>query len=339
MRPRLLEVYSDVIKIVALNDLHLSPFNPASFKPTVSFYEHTLETIQQVFRFALKQQVQAITVAGDVFHLKSPLRNPLWFINEVIDLLKSTGIPVLGIAGNHDLRFGSLDGLKGQPLETLIKAEAFYLLDGQPWVIKGTKAPGIELKISGASFHHGSAEGLLSPAIVRDDADQLMLGLGHFNFGPANGSFFGESVYGPEYFAGTPLDIIQIGHHHRDQDTPRVDGRLYLTMGSINRTGMHPDDLVRRPAAGYLEVKRDPVTGVAQYDAQILRPAVKAMTDLVDVEQREILLKEQIDLQNFTASLAQVQATEQDPLAIAEKMELTDTVREKIKYYLGSAEK
>jgi hypothetical protein len=317
----------DVVRLVGVFDPHLTPNSPASFKG--DYYELAKETLRQVFRFCEANEVDAIIWAGDIFHLKAVQRNPLWFINEVLALIQEPmrkGTANLGIAGNHDFKFGTLENLKGQPLENLIQAGAYQLLDHEETVFK---AKDFSVRVAGGSYHHGLADHVR--AKTKKGAD-FLIAIGHFWFGTETGELFGERIYSPDWLQHSEVDAFLVGHHHEDQGVRNINGKWYDSHGAISRTGSHANDLTRRPAASFIEVR---ATGI---QIKLLRPKVPDANAIIDLETRAALQTEKKEMEEFLANLRETQLTAVDPKTMLDEVETTPEVRAKAQEYLELAE-
>lgn len=324
---QVVKVDMDTLRWVTILDPHMSPVNPSSRKD--NYEEATFECFRQAVRFAVKMNAQGLILAGDIFHLKTGSRNPHGFVRRVIALFKEAkdqGLDVLGIAGNHDLTFGSLVSLENQPIGVLVESDAMHLLDEKSVVYE---ARGFSVRLAGASYKHAQA----SP--VRDLKKigcNFLVGVGHFWFGPETGEFFGEPVYGPDYLGQTEVDAYVIGHHHADQGIPVVDGKTYFSHGSMNRIGSHKGDMERRPAVGLLEVTQEGITG------KIARLKVADAAEVFNVEQVKVIQEERKELDQFISMISQQITVGSDLGEMLKDMNLSADVRARVDQYLQAAE-
>ena len=319
-----------VFKAVTICDPHLCAHSPAVYKE--DYWTIAKETMAKIFRFAVKEECDVILWAGDIFHLKTPIRNPLWFMTEVVQMLRDVreqGVKHLGIAGNHDVKYGSVsEGLRGQPLEVLYAAGVYSLLDKEEWLFDtGTK----KIRVAGGSYLHGSAEHVREKK--KQGADYLIT-LGHFWFGRQSGEFFGEQIFGPDYLHSGETDIYVIGHHHEDQGVPEVGGKLYFAHGSSTRTGAHKHDIERRPAAGFISITDE---GVSH---KVVRPKVPAVEDVMDLEKREIVMAEKKKIDDFIRIFSQSSIDASDPKKMLDTLALNldQKVKDRVLEYLDQAE-
>lgn len=319
-----IKVVGEEIRIVTVLDPHFSPSATPLRKG--DWLEETTESFRQILKFAESAGAALIVVAGDIFHLKTPSRNPLWFVNSVIRLFKESKVPIAGIAGNHDLAFGRIESLWDRPIGSLVIAGGMTLLDHDPVIIEMGQT---KVRIEGSSYEHGSAEAVRS--LRKGDANYL-IGVGHFWFGPKTGEFFGEPVYGPDFLNSSEVDCYVIGHHHQDQGILRSEGKTYFVHGSMNRTGMHEDDLKRKPAVGLMTIRETSLEG------KVVRLRTKPAEEVFDMEVREEMREEERKLEAFVESLAIQGMSWDDPNTLVEMMPISEEVRERAKQYLKTAE-
>lgn len=325
---QVVEIQSDSVKFVTVLDLHLSPVTPASRKD--DFLESTVDSFRQAIRFATRVGAQGILLAGDVFHLKTASRNPTWFQRRAIALMKEAkkqGLLVLGIAGNHDLTFGSLTSLESQPIGVLVEADVFHLLDDKSVLFK---TPEFTVRVAGCSYNHAQASPVRD--LKKGGGDEYLVALGHFWFGKETGEFFGEPVYGPAFFKDSEVDVFVIGHHHADQGIPVVGNQTFFAHGSINRIGAHAGDLERRPAVGLLEVTKDGVKG------QVARLKVPDAKDIFDVVKQKAIVEERKELEEFMNLISNQVVAGVDVESILGELKLVPEVRKRCDKYLSDAE-
>ena len=318
---------SDKVTLVAICDPHLSPRSPAAYK--TNYHELTVATLRKVFDYAHKENADAIIWAGDIFHLKAAQNNPHWFTAEVLNLIKEGskhGTPQLTIAGNHDLKFGSLEGLKGQPLDTILAAGAMTLLDEHQYLIHSR---GLKVRIAGASYHHGRADTFMK---LKKNKGEHLVSVGHFWFGSMTGELFGEKIYGPDHLMKAEADTLIIGHHHEDQGVQKIGGQLYVSPGSISRTGSHKHDTQRRPAAAVITITPQGATGKS------LRPKLPPVDEIMDLEKKAQIEEEENALEEFIQQMQAAGQKATSPESILDELNPEQEVRTRARQYLQDAE-
>lgn len=312
---------------VTVLDPHFSPVTPSSRSD--DFLAATLDAFDQAVRLAVRVKADGIIIAGDIFHLKTGSRNTHAFMKVVIDTFLNVwkqGIPILVVAGNHDLTFGSLVSLESQPIGVLVAAGAVHLLDHNSVLFE---SPKFTVRVAGASYDHAKAEGVRD---LKAEGATHLVSVGHFWFGPETGEFFGEPVYGPAYFKDSEASAFVIGHHHADQGIPEVGGKLFFSHGSMNRVGSHRGDMERKPSVGLLTVTEEGVTG------RIARLKVADADTIFIKAQVKVLQEEKEELDQFMALIAQQITTATDVPGILEELALSQEVRTRVEAYLKSAE-
>lgn len=316
-------------KAVALLDPHFAASSPPVFK--VNYLEFLLSNVNQVLNFAMKNNVDAVLWGGDLFHLKEPRNNPLSLITTVIRTLMRSqlgaDIPNLGIGGNHDYKYGNIEaGLKGSPLEVVVAAGAYHLLDDHEYLFQGSN---FSVRVAGGSYLHSRAEH------VRDkkkDGASYLVNLGHFWLGKQTGEFFGEPLYGLDFFKDCDSDVIIVGHHHEDKGVTKAHGKYFVSHGSISITGAHPHDLARRPAAAYVEI------GEAGIEVNILRAKTPPIGDLIDLTRHEEVKREKEEMTSFIESLSTTVITSSDPMAVLKETAPSPEILTRAESYIQQAE-
>lgn len=332
-----------IIRGLGMTDPHFTDKNPPAYKIE---YMDMLETaIASALRYAEKQQVDFVIWGGDLFHRKSPAQNTHSLVARVTRIMRQCGETAsvnAGILGNHDYPFGTIErGLPGQPAEMLLETKTYHLLDekappngkgellniphGDILIDAGTHS----LRISGNSYHHARAEPVRDRK--RYGATRL-LSVGHFWFGKQSGEFFGEPVFGPDMLEKSEVDTYFIGHHHEDQGFQEVNGRMYVSPGSITRTGAHKHDRERRPSAAFFEYTPE------EQKVTILRPKMPAAEDAMDLDVVDAQKAEAEELDHLTQVLAAAESKSTDPKAILDEISPAAEVKKAALEYLQRAE-
>jgi predicted phosphodiesterase len=319
----------DVFRAIEINDPHVMASSPPAFK--LPYPDHLDSMLSQVFAAAIRFQCDAILFSGDIFHLKEPRNNPLWLVTKTIRQLKEIQhegkLDVLGVAGNHDVKYGSIDpGLKGQPLEVLIEAGAYHLLDRADYLYQ---LNGHTVRIAGGSYRHGQAQHIRDKKKLGADT---LITMGHFWLGAQTGEFFGEALYGFDFFREAESDIICVGHHHEDKGVAEVDGRHYVSQGSMSITGSHGHDLNRRPAACLIEVSKD------EKKFTLLRPKMPPINELLDLEKHAEIKQERKEMDDFITNLATAEVKSADPVDILQEVAPSVEVRIRAMEFIQAAE-
>ncbi len=70
-----------------------------------------------------------LCTTGDLFHIKRPQYVSHALIQKVINILSRLGVPLMGVAGNHDLTERGVDSVDTQPIGVLCAAGVLRLID------------------------------------------------------------------------------------------------------------------------------------------------------------------------------------------------------------------
>ena len=289
-----IRVDSEVVRLLTILDPHVCPVGPESRLD--DYWDSCKKSFAQILGFSIKNKVSAVVVGGDMFHRKSPAKNPVWFLRELIRVLREfedNGIPVIGIAGNHDLVWGSITSLERQPIGILQAAGVYHLLDEDPVVLKGN---GFEVRVVGRSYGVDAVSALLQE---KKGAEDYLVGVGHFWYGPKSGDFYGEKVWGPDELEKSEIDVFVIGHHHADQGIQLVNEKYYVVHGSMSQTGVHAHDITRKPSVGLVEFIKEKVARVA-----VVRLKVSPVEQIFDLEKQKKVVEEKRILDDFLKNLA-----------------------------------
>jgi len=327
-----------------VTDPHFTDKNPPAYK--IDYLDMLEEALDSVFRYAAKQEADAIIWGGDLFHSKSPAQNTHTLVARVIRTMRKAGAAATvnaGILGNHDYPFGDMmRGLPGQPAETLLESHTYHLLDQVP--PNNAKELPLDiphgdividagdhtLRLAGNSYRHARAE----PVMARKkEGSTYLLSVGHFWFGRQTGEFFGEPVFGPDFLENSEVDAFFIGHHHEDQGIQEVNGKTYVSCGSITRTGKHKHDIERRPAAVIFQ------TTAEKLSATLIRPKFPSAADSMDLETVKQNKQETAEFDALVTALELAETTSLDPRQILAELPSTSLeARARALSYLEKAE-
>lgn len=121
------------MKLTIAADLHLRATTPIS--RTDNYAETTLRKLQQLIDHCNEKQSKLL-IAGDIFDKPDV---PIWYLNSVIQIFNALKTNCYAIAGNHDLKFHSIENIKESALWTLSKSSTVDLVTSYnyktPWTL------------------------------------------------------------------------------------------------------------------------------------------------------------------------------------------------------------
>lgn len=111
------------IRFIHIADLHLGY---AQYGSEERYWDY-FRSFQRCVDDVIEERVDFLLIAGDIFHQRSISPQTLMLATNQLERLRSAGIPVVAVMGNHEQphyreRFSWLDYLAGRGLLTLLKA-------------------------------------------------------------------------------------------------------------------------------------------------------------------------------------------------------------------------
>ncbi|MCK5392305.1 MAG: exonuclease SbcCD subunit D [Deltaproteobacteria bacterium] len=254
------------IKFIHLSDIHIGlqthgKINPATGKNTR--LEDILKSLDFVFNYALKESVDLVLIAGDIFHRENP--NPteeIEFARRVARLVEGSEIKVVMVLGNHDYpsaggRASAVEIFPALDIErvTIVRKPSVHILDtdkGQvqiaclPWAGSSGLVSKDEYKSLSSQEIQIEIEKRLI-AIIHDlsakiDNSNPSIFLGHLSVRDAKLSgterdtlTTSDPVVPLSELNNTAFNYVALGHIHRYQNLNKNDPTPIVYSGSIER--------------------------------------------------------------------------------------------------------
>lgn len=271
-----------MFKIITFTDVHLADKNPASRKD--NYLESLLNKLEQIKDICEQRKVDIAVCAGDLFHLKTPLKNSHFLVSTVISLFKKFPCPVLSIYGNHDIRQDNISTLTKQPFYTLVKSGAISFLEEEFYADRAIRVIGMDYA-SNPEYVDFNRE---------NKGEKIQICVAHVNASSKFSDLFGERVYTYQELAKTTPDIFVFGHYHPDQGIEVHNNKHFINVGSLSRGSLKKDELSRIPNVGYIEIDDSFNINCQKIPLNVLSSDV--IFDLVQKEKED---KEQEEIQSF----------------------------------------
>lgn len=166
--------------------------------------------LRAVLAHASSHEPDLVLLAGDLF---DNVRVEAAYVDEVISLLSRIAVPVVLLAGNHDLADDS-SLLRGH--EARLRAHDVVYLDGAAEVLDGA------VRVWGRAVREHRPE--FRPLAGVGDADRaaadwfIVLGHGHYVAEHELATNYRSSPIVPSEIAGSGADYVALGHWHRVAD-------------------------------------------------------------------------------------------------------------------------
>jgi len=254
------------IKFIHLSDIHIGlqthgKINPATGRNTR--LEDILKSLDFVFNYALKESVDLVLIAGDIFHRENP--NPteeIEFAKRVVKLVEGSRAKVVMVLGNHDYpsaggRASAVEIFPALDIErvTIVRKPGVHILDtdkGQvqiaclPWAGSSGLVSKDEYKSLSSQEIQIEIEKRLI-VIIRDLAAKIdnsnpSIFLGHLSVRDAKLSgterdtlTTSDPIVPLSELNNTAFNYVALGHIHRYQNLNKNDPTPIVYSGSIER--------------------------------------------------------------------------------------------------------
>lgn len=234
---------------VIVNDLHLSDKAPSSCTDT--YNDDLFDLLDEVGKLAKKLGAAAVILAGDIFHIKTPSRTSHSTVMRFIDELRSWGVPVLIVVGNHDMSHDRSDSVdETQPLGVVFASGAAHRLEGWSAVDAGI----VTDPVYGLPWLSTWDDDTVAAALVdwraRLKPASSGLVVAHAPFYPP-GQELPYEFYDTRKVAAA-MDghgSCHYGHVHEAHGVYLVDGVVFSNPGALSRGSLHEHNLTRTVSA------------------------------------------------------------------------------------------
>lgn len=218
------------MKLAIIGDIHYSD-KPPSFRRS-DYNENVLAKLRYIYDL----DVEAVIIAGDIFHLKNPKQTSFYGFNQISNIIQKK--PTYFILGNHD-KYNQQTDVTEQPIHTLSLLPNVHRLTHEPVEI----IPNVF--VSGSDYE--------DDYLPTEKIQGLHLHITHMDFcGEAN---WPGCVHADEI--NTSAFVLN-GHIHTPSKTYRtLGGGMITNIGSLSRVSC-----ADRHMPCYYEIDTDEVTAV-----------------------------------------------------------------------------
>lgn len=240
-----------MIKLLYLTDTHITGHNP---RYRLDCFPDTLRMkLQEVVDIAVAQRVTAILHGGDLFDLPVP-EFPI--VSDCMRILKSPGLPIYAIAGNHDMYAYSPATLDRTMIGLLHNLGLIRLLQSGERVY--LESDEVRVQLTGTHFHHAMdrRDPTLDYCVEKVDCKYAV----HVAHGMLlNSPFFEGTPHTmiEDVAPFTQADVTLGSHAHFGYPEVKMDGKVFINPGSLVRLSGQPADVARTPQVVILEFNSD----------------------------------------------------------------------------------
>jgi DNA repair protein SbcD/Mre11 len=244
------------VKLLYLTDTHIRASSPQN--RTDDFVATLKNKFREVNEIAKREQVDAILHGGDFFDIPSP---SLAVCGDFVALMGDAGVPIYGIAGNHDVFGHNPDTLPRTMLGFMDRLRLVQLIHpGQPLFLEKN---GVKVQVTGQHYHYDldRRDPKLDYVIDSVEAD---VGI-HLVHGMLMDRAFIEGVAHSrvDQILDTKAHLTLCGHNHMGWPEVKHDGKIFYNPGGFVRLSNHPADASRTPqvlildmTSGELQIKK-----------------------------------------------------------------------------------
>jgi len=321
------------MRFLTFSDPHISAVNPQS--RVGSYLSDIRDKLSQIGAAGKKLGVSFYVLAGDLFNLKAPMRNPHSLNTTLIEIFKGFGAPVYAVEGNHDLKNDSYASFSEQPLSVLYSDGTLKQIRDE--VISDGE---VSVRLRGFPFVE---EPDLSALPKRVAGTDLSVAVMHLFSSLDGGMYHLRKVFSYKELAVLGDDLFVMGHYHFDQgiSTIRHEGRdvTFINLGAVSRGAIIEDNLQRIPKIGYVEVVRK--ADKVSVSVQAVRLRAKPAAEVFDLESKGREKKRMEEAEAFVERL-RIEQSDQDALgrvdAEIDSMKLEKDVLDSVTHYMQEAE-
>ncbi len=325
-----------MVNIATAADFHFSDNSPSSRKD--DYTESLFEKLDQIFNLCVKIKASFLLIPGDLFHVKTASKNSHRLTQRLIRVFKrfyTNNCRILGIPGNHDLSFSSIESLEKQPLGTLAEAGVIELLSREETLWSKpeicAEVEGLRLRFVGTAFGEISENSLETVNFEKKNEDFLIC-MAHVFAGPLRVNFFGNMTLGYRDMLEFGPDIFIFGHMHKDQSIQQINEKYFVNVGAVARGSIAEDDVKRKPKIGVIQLGRDKTKATA------VALKVKPASEVFDLEAKEHEDQRSKEISTFIEMLAkESEAESEDISGRLDASSFEDEIKERALIYLEQA--
>jgi DNA repair exonuclease SbcCD nuclease subunit len=281
------------VKALIVGDVHLAD-KPPSIR-TETYCADILAKLIFIGTVVRDAALDYVIFAGDLFHVKAPSRTSHGLVYDVIGILRSYGVPVFIVPGNHDIRHDRLGTLTEQPLGVIFRSGAAFELNGQADV-------GVNYMLFGVPWLANWQTDL--PPLLEDwQVSDAQLLVTHAPIVPPGQDRPFEVIDAGDWAAMMDrAGDVYYGHMH-DADGAYEVGisrMVFCNQGALSRGSIHEGTLNRKPAVTLYDSER---SGVERFTR--IEVPHRPKEEVFRLTEKEAIEHKQERLDVFLESLAE----------------------------------
>lgn len=317
------------VTLVWRTDAHLSDEPPQS--RTDDWAGTVLDKIVQVGKIAKEVEADGVLDGGDLFNLKSPVRNSHALVQRVTVAHKDYTCPVFENVGNHDVKYGDLDYLSESPLGVLYESGVLdRLYDEHEAVFKN---PPVTVRVVGVPYHGTQYDMNRFTSLVKGK-ETWLVAVVHCLASSGGGTMYeGEDILKYADLANLAPDLWCFAHWHKNQGVQKIGKKWFVNVGSISRGALTQDEMDRKPVCAVLRFTEKEIA--CEQRLLKVRPAAEVfnVAGRARAEARDMTMEAFVDNLQKTLSAR----TEGSLIEVVRNLNLPPQVKERTIQYLEQA--
>lgn len=284
------------MKFLFFTDSHLKDKNPVS--RIGDFKKDMFDKIDEIFNYAVKNDIRTIIHGGDIFDTPSVSNYILVELNKKLIKLTSKSIDFYVVAGNHDIYGRNPQTLDKTDLGLIKSLEALKILDREN-TIKIYEREKI-ISIVGTPYIY-NIDGknkrwyLLNDYIKQDG--EILVNIVH--------GMLMEKPFIKEVdhtviteIAETKADLTISGHYHSGFELKEINGKKFINPGALARLSRSKDEIYRIPK--FLECIIDSEgINIINHSLKCAKPG----NEVIDKKELESIINNKNELNEFDRSI------------------------------------
>lgn len=286
------------MKILHITDSHATIKAPSA--RTDIYYISFLKKLYEIGYIVKHSNIDLVIHTGDLFH--SPHISDK-FTGQVAEIIKSFGVPMYVVPGNHDIEGYTIDTLEQTKLGLLYKTGVIKELDRlHPFKLQANiNNHKVSIAISGQEYYSHIDEN--NPDDFKMSQPQCDLNIlcihGYVTDVPQHPDIKHTMINN----INTDADIVLSGHFHQSFTVDRNDGVGFYNPGSMMRVEQNDYNKNRKPCYGILEISADDEGPYYDYNLYEFKTALDS-TIVFDYNSKYIQNQQVITLQNFKNTIS-----------------------------------
>lgn len=298
-------------KILFFTDTHLQEIPISSRKD--NYLESIIKKIEEIKDIANNENIDYVLFGGDFFSKPSPSDE---VIIKLIQILKKfNSRPIITILGNHDIEGRNPDTYNRKAVKILEEANLIKVLkDGENYPPFDT-----EIEIQGVNYKNGVD---IDPNLLKVEKKRkglVLIQMVHSYVLPFKTYF--ETISLEELSKITEADVILIGHYHDGFGERKVNGKIFISPGSIARDSINQFD--RIPKVVLIKIDGSKI------ETQFIK--LKNILKKEEIESKEIKEIENFIFKDFFQSLQGKNIESFEPEKIIDEILKDENVDQEVK--------